>query len=73
MLVSAWLASEGAAIPAPADQDVRFAGWIEAAADAAQGNGAGFWAACGGPPVSADGSSSLFSTDPINRDDRFLI
>ena len=65
VLVSAWLASEGAAVPAPADQDVRFAGWIEAAADAAQGNGAGFWAACGGPPVTADGGNTLFSSEPI--------
>ena len=76
VLVSAWLASEGAAVPAPADQDVRFSGWIQAAADAAQGNGAGFWAACGGPPVAANGADTLFSTEtgiePLNRTDGFL-
>jgi hypothetical protein len=73
VLVSAWLASEGAAVPAPANEDTRFAGWIQAAADAAQGNGAGFWAACGGPPVSADGSNTLFSTEPVRLEERFVI
>jgi endonuclease YncB( thermonuclease family) len=73
VLVSAWLASEGAAVPSPADQDVRFAGWIQAAADAAEGNGAGFWAVCGGPPVSADGADTLFSSEPVRREDRFII
>jgi endonuclease YncB( thermonuclease family) len=76
VLVSAWLASEGAAVPAPADGDVRFAGWIQAAADAAEGNSAGFWAACGGPPVAASGADTLFSTEtgiePLNTVDRFL-
>jgi endonuclease YncB( thermonuclease family) len=69
VLVSAWLASEGAAVPAPANQDTRFAGWIQAAADAAHGNVAGFWAVCGGPPIAPGQgfTSDVAQTNPINR------
>jgi endonuclease YncB( thermonuclease family) len=58
VLVSAWMASEGAAVPAPADQDIRFAGWIQAAADAAEANVLGFWAVCGVSPIQGQGFTS---------------
>jgi endonuclease YncB( thermonuclease family) len=51
VLVSAWLASEGAAAASPDAGNARFAGWIQAAAEAAQANVLGFWAVCGGPPA----------------------
>jgi endonuclease YncB( thermonuclease family) len=51
VLVSAWLASEGAATPGPEANNTRFAGWIQAAADAAEANALGYWAVCGGPPI----------------------
>jgi endonuclease YncB( thermonuclease family) len=51
VLVSAWLASEGAAAPAPDANDTRFAGWIEAASNAAEANGLGFWGVCGAAPT----------------------
>ena len=67
MLVSAWMASEGAAVPAPANQDTRFAGWIQAAADAAEANVLGFWAVCGAPPVPAQGfTSDIASVAPTD-------
>jgi len=61
VLVAAWMASEGAAVASPADQDTRFSGWIEAAAGAAEANGYGFWAKCGEEPVGAETDNS--STD----------
>jgi endonuclease YncB( thermonuclease family) len=53
VLVSAWMASEGAASPSPQQTDTRFAGWIQAAADAAEANVLGAWATCGTLPSSA--------------------
>jgi endonuclease YncB( thermonuclease family) len=47
-LIAAVLAAEGSVVAAPVEPDVRFAGWIQAAADGAQFNGLGLWAACGG-------------------------
>jgi endonuclease YncB( thermonuclease family) len=49
-LVAAELVARGAATPAPVEPDIRFAGWLSAAATSAQFAGAGFWSACGGPP-----------------------
>lgn len=66
VLVAAWMASEGAAGPAPANQDTRFAGWIQAAADAAQANNVGFWAACGTSPVQGQGfTSDVAKVSPV--------
>lgn len=68
VLVSAWMASEGAAIPDPEGQDTRFAGWIQAAADAGAANTLGFWAVCGTPPVdpaSAESEPGIQAIVPI--------
>jgi endonuclease YncB( thermonuclease family) len=65
VLVAAWMASEGAAAPAPGTQDTRFAGWIEAASNAAEANGAGFWSVCGAPPSGGQGfTSELVQVSP---------
>jgi endonuclease YncB( thermonuclease family) len=47
-LVAAELAAEGSVVAAPVEPDVRFAGWIQAAADGAMSNNLGLWGACGG-------------------------
>lgn len=47
-LVAAQLAAAGAAKPAPHNPDIRYAGWIQAAATAAQSQHLGLWGACGG-------------------------
>ncbi len=53
VLVARELAAIGAAVPAPAEPDTRYAGWIAAAGAAAQATGQGLWGACGGlAPVS---------------------
>ncbi|HYP62193.1 MAG TPA: hypothetical protein VEQ36_17350 [Thermomicrobiales bacterium] len=58
VLVSAWLASEGAAAPSPDATDTRFAGWIEAASNAAEANELGFWGVCGAAPTQSQGPTS---------------
>jgi endonuclease YncB( thermonuclease family) len=72
VLVSAWMASEGAAVASPANQDTRFAGWILAAAGSAEANVYGFWATCGEAPVGAspdqtptDDTSASLPIDPL--------
>jgi endonuclease YncB( thermonuclease family) len=70
VLVAAWMASEGAAVPSPNTEDTRFEGWITAAADAAEANTLGFWATCGVPPVQpesdqASTSSAILPSDPF--------
>jgi endonuclease YncB( thermonuclease family) len=50
VLVATELVARGAATPDPVEPDIRYAGWLSAAATEAQFSGAGFWSACGGPP-----------------------
>ena len=63
VLVAAWMASEGAAVASPANQDTRFAGWIQAAAGSAEANVYGFWATCGEEPVGPDVTETPTTTD----------
>jgi endonuclease YncB( thermonuclease family) len=75
VLVSAWLASEGAAAPSPDANDTRFAGWIEAASNAAEANGLGFWGVCGAAPTQGQGpKSDLVQISPADlpRDPELL-
>lgn len=65
VLVAAWMASEGAAVASPMNQDTRFAGWIQAAAGAAEANAYGFWSTCGAEPVGPE-SSDAVTDDPTN-------
>jgi endonuclease YncB( thermonuclease family) len=46
VLVAAVLVAEGVAVPAPVEPDVRYAGWLRAAAATARAEGAGQWGAC---------------------------
>ncbi|MER3439269.1 MAG: nuclease, partial [Chloroflexota bacterium] len=48
VLVARELAAMGVVVPAPAEPDTRYAGWIAAAGAAAQATGQGVWGACGG-------------------------
>jgi endonuclease YncB( thermonuclease family) len=48
VLAARELAAMGAVVPAPAEPDTRYAGWIAAASAAAQASGQGLWGACGG-------------------------
>ncbi len=67
VLVSAWLASEGAAAPSPDANDTRFAGWIEAASNAAEANGLGFWGVCGAAPTQSQGpTNELVQVSPAD-------
>lgn len=47
-LVAAELAATGSVVSEPMEPDIRFSGWIQAAADGAQATGLGVWAECGG-------------------------
>jgi endonuclease YncB( thermonuclease family) len=67
-LVAAELTAQGAVVPAPVDPDIRFAGWIQAAADAAQYNGLGLWAACGGVQTPVADAVGDVSTNPAPAD-----
>jgi len=76
VLVAAWMASEGAAVASPTNQDTRFAGWIQAAAGAAEANTYGFWATCGDEPVAPEANttdttatSATLPVDPLVEND----
>lgn len=71
-LVSAVLAAGGSVVAAPVEPDVRFAGWIKAAADGAQFSLYGLWGACGGlqtpvpePTAAPDQETPVAETEMI--------
>jgi len=70
LLVAALLVEQGAALPDPEAPNVRYAGWIAAAAATAEAEDAGLWSACqeetaaGGEVVDVPAIERLFALAP---------